>query len=147
MRSALVALALFLAAGSEPFAASLNYDGVSWKAKDAMAVKDGESILVAFAPFSFDRQAFASDGTVDRVDLVEGTPLEEPLLILEFDQEGILRFVSHRTQGGETSSQDDQLLASFTLDQFDAKTIAGKLQYSAGKDRIELSFELPLPKK
>ena len=147
MRSAILAFALFLAAGSDPFSASITYDGVSWKAKDALAVVEEESILVALAPFSFDRKAFASDGVVDRVDLVEGTPLEQPLMILEFDQEGILRFVSHRTAEGETSSQDDELLASFTLETFDTKTIAGKLEYSSGKDKIELSFRLPMPGK
>ncbi len=122
----------------------LDYDGVQWSVKDGLALSDADGVLVVLAPFRFDRKALAKDGVIDRVAVIEGNPSDSTMLLLDFDAEGILRYVRHQHAGSETSTESAEMLSAFELHAFDETRIAGTLSYAGEGESIDVDFSLPI---
>lgn len=131
-----------------PASGKVDFHGESWSVADAIAypVDDGV-IAVALSSKPFDRKAFAKDGKIDSFDVLRHNGMASASsLTLKIDAQGDLGCVDFGSQNGGGSSCNSAISEGFKLDRR-GDTVAGKLAFVSGEDKVDLEFAVPVTGK
>lgn len=146
MRQVLAGLLLVVSgvavAGAE---GNIQFAGETWRVADARAYAcDEGNICVALFKDAVDNSAFMADGGVDSVDVWERTEPGSVFLILTLDAEGTLLDVAANGPDGSLNQHDESMLAAHTEGQVAGGGVAGRLDYDADGERIQVNYDLPI---
>lgn len=123
----------------------IQFAGASWSVADARAYAcDEGNLCVALFKDAVDDAAFMADGGVDTVDVWERTELGSVFLILTLDAEGALLDVAANGPDGSVNQHDESMLAAHSEGQVAGGGVAGRLDYDADGDRIQVTYDLPI---